>query len=584
MLPSKDIALDILGLPSFATVNEIVLRYKVLSLMWFPENHHNHEFALQEFGNISEAAVKLIFPEKSIGRKLTLLSNMVAIKGIKSRNIAKYKDKDCDYASDESEASICEELNAELEAQEIQADDNAAELIIEEEREKNKAEKRRAKKKKRKERKKLEKLEKETNTENVDSSNSGATKPKKVQDVKISESEEDLDTSSAFVSVIARKQKKGADIEAKKEEPPIRRPSIPKEDPESIIMRSRELALRGNELANMCYYSEAAEFFTESIKLDPSDHRFYGNRSYCYDRMGLYEKALKDAEKSIALSPVWPKGYFRKGRALLGLKKFAVAEQCFVEVMKLDNDCEEAISELRKAKILQIMEKGYSKEHAEAAISSHGTVTEALSGLIATGVARVPVSDITDIFLSDDEADHTWKAVQRPKPVQPAYDIKMDPNNPEGHNSLWIGNVQADVTEKKLSQLFGKYGELLSVKVMPEKFCAFVNYKQKTSPGKAMKAYQGYELSGFKLVIRFPNLPGESVVKKKPVVAAAAAATATATVTASASASNTDKRTGPVNGNECYFWRTTGCTHGDQCRYKHIRQHKGIDKKNWQGL
>ncbi|GIY13923.1 TPR_REGION domain-containing protein [Caerostris extrusa] len=72
MLPSKDIALDILGLPSFATVNEIVLRYKVLSLMWFPENHHNHEFALQEFGNISEAAVKLIFPEKSIGRKLTL--------------------------------------------------------------------------------------------------------------------------------------------------------------------------------------------------------------------------------------------------------------------------------------------------------------------------------------------------------------------------------------------------------------------------------------------------------------------------------------------------------------------------------
>ncbi|GIX76540.1 tetratricopeptide repeat protein 31 [Caerostris extrusa] len=367
---------------------------------------------------------------------------------------------------------------------------------------------------KRKERKKLEKLEKETNTENVDSSNSGATKPKsKVQDVKISESEEDLDTSSAFVSVIARKQKKSADIEAKKEEPPVRRPSIPKEDPESIIMRSRELALRGNELANMCHYSEAAEFFTDSIKLDPSDHRFYGNRSYCYDRMGLYESkyaylhlALKDAEKSIALSPVWPKGYFRKGRALLGLKKFAVAEQCFVEVMKLDTECEEAISELRK---------GYSKEHAEAAISSHGTVAEALSGLIATGVARVPVSDITDVFLSDDEADHTWKAVQRPKPVQPAYDIKMDPNNPEGHNSLWIGNVQADVTEKKLSQLFGKYGELLSVKVMAEKFCAFVNFKQKTSPGKAMKAYQGYELSGSKLVIRFPNLPGESVVKKK---------------------------------------------------------------------
>jgi hypothetical protein len=27
-----------------------------------------------------------------------------------------------------------------------------------------------------------------------------------------------------------------------------------------------------------------------------------------------------DAEKAIALEPTWPKGYFRKGRALYGLK------------------------------------------------------------------------------------------------------------------------------------------------------------------------------------------------------------------------------------------------------------------------
>ncbi|GBM97760.1 hypothetical protein AVEN_220218-1 [Araneus ventricosus] len=107
------------------------------------------------------------------------------------------------------------------------------------------------------------------------------------------------------------------------------------------------------------------------------------------------------------------------------------------------------------------------------------------------------------------------------------------------------------------------YGELLSVKIMPEKYCAFVNYKLKSSPGKAMQAYQGYELStGYKLYIRFPNLPGEATVKKKPVGAAP------------------DKKlTGPVNGNECYFWRTTGCAHGPNCRYQHIKEHKGIDKK-----
>ena len=41
------------------------------------------------------------------------------------------------------------------------------------------------------------------------------------------------------------------------------------------------------------------------------------------------------------------------------------------------------------------------------------------------------------------------------------------------------------------------------------------------------------------------------------------------------------KITGPVNGNECYFWRTTGCLYADKCRYEHIKKNKGIDKKPW---
>ena len=35
--------------------------------------------------------------------------------------------------------------------------------------------------------------------------------------------------------------------------------------------------------------------------------------------------------------------------------------------------------------------------------------------------------------------------------------------------------------------------------------------------------------------------------------------------------------TGPVNGDECYFWRTSGCYFGDKCRYKHIPEHKAAD-------
>ncbi|GBM97761.1 hypothetical protein AVEN_220219-1 [Araneus ventricosus] len=280
---SKDIALDILGLPTFATADEIVFRYKVLSLMWYPENHHNREFALQEFSNVSEAAVRLIFPEKDLPRKLTLPEMYGFFQYIFFRN--KDKDKDCcEYVSDDSSVTF---EDAELE-KEIQADDNASELIMEEEREKNKAEKRRAKKKRRKERKKLEKLEKESSTEKNGTSNSKPVK-QKIQDPKSSESEEDFDTSSAFVSVVARKHKKVPDIEIK-ENRKRSNSAIPKEDPQSVVLRSRQLAVRGNEMANLGYYSEAAELFSESIKLDPTDHRFYGNRSYCYDRLTLFEK------------------------------------------------------------------------------------------------------------------------------------------------------------------------------------------------------------------------------------------------------------------------------------------------------
>ncbi len=37
------------------------------------------------------------------------------------------------------------------------------------------------------------------------------------------------------------------------------------------------------------------------------------------------------------------------------------------------------------------------------------------------------------------------------------------------------------------------------------------------------------------------------------------------------------KKPGPVNGTECYYWRTTGCSFGAKCRYDHLPNSKGID-------
>lgn len=48
--------------------------------------------------------------------------------------------------------------------------------------------------------------------------------------------------------------------------------------------------------------------------------RLFGNRSFCYEKMQDYEKALADAELALNMSPGWVKGLYRKGRALAGLK------------------------------------------------------------------------------------------------------------------------------------------------------------------------------------------------------------------------------------------------------------------------
>lgn len=114
------------------------------------------------------------------------------------------------------------------------------------------------------------------------------------------------------------------------------------------------LAEKGIKLVQEGQYSQAVSMFTEAIKCDPKDYRyithdpylliksietfqtrvttlcfyfskltsrrFFGNRSYCYYCLEQYPQALADAERSIQLAPDWPKGHFRKGSALMGMK------------------------------------------------------------------------------------------------------------------------------------------------------------------------------------------------------------------------------------------------------------------------
>ena len=82
--------------------------------------------------------------------------------------------------------------------------------------------------------------------------------------------------------------------------------------------------------------------YTDALALDLEQgnktglHKLYGNRCLAYIKAQRYHEATADAERCIELAPQWPKGYWRLGMALLGLKQTLQAIQAFADCWHLD--------------------------------------------------------------------------------------------------------------------------------------------------------------------------------------------------------------------------------------------------------
>lgn len=78
--------------------------------------------------------------------------------------------------------------------------------------------------------------------------------------------------------------------------------------------------------------------------------------------------------------------------------------------------------------------------------------------------------------------------------------------------SLWIGNVDPNVTEDVLIEMFSAYGPLANVRCLPDKYCAFVNFKTKEDAFKAMQNLQGKNLEGQRILIKYPDNPNTALL------------------------------------------------------------------------
>ncbi|XP_017164673.1 hsp70-Hsp90 organizing protein 1 isoform X1 [Poecilia reticulata] len=367
------------------------------------------------------------------------------------------------------------------------------------------------------------------------------TKANSTEEVLSINEEPEWDVSSAFFANAAshikpkgssRKSKENKENEARKET----------NITDNMTKKSASLTEKGIKLVQEGQYAQAACMFTEAIKCDPKDYRFFGNRSYCYYCLEQYPQALGDAERSIELAPEWAKGYFRKGRALIGMKRYSEAEKAMEQVLKLDKNCEEAVNDLFSCKVLQLMEFGFEEMQSVALLERFSSVQAVLAS--CSDAPRA--------------GGHDASVVQPGSPCP----------------SLWVGNVTTEITEKHLWDLFKTYGDIESIRVLHERFCAFVNFRNADMAARAMEKLNGYYIENTRLVVRYPDRRTQRVL---PIPLRTFFP-----VTQQAGTGAGPRRRGPVNGDECYFWRTTGCHFGDKCHYKHFPDQKGKDRKPWQ--
>ncbi|KAM3831515.1 tetratricopeptide repeat protein 31 isoform 2-T2 [Vipera latastei] len=378
-----------------------------------------------------------------------------------------------------------------------EAERNAELLVAEEERLKKKAEKRRMKKKN----KSSDGQDEGTlaldggppdSERSFSEASPGRSPSMHLMEAEEEEEEEELDFSSTFVSKARRKvdaqsllPRKGRGGRRPKERKADAKPKAEKPELQlTSVEQSLVLADCGNETAKQERYHEAVLLFTEAIKLNPQEYRFFGNRSFCYEKLQSHTEALRDAQHALSLRPGWPKGLFRQGKALLGLKQYADAARMFQQLLQFDGFRGDAAIQLQKCKIQHLLESrlGCSR-HDRDVLPAEAQLP--LSGKQPTG-RRCP--------------DGSAQAIATTRLAPPAAKAPV-----REWFAVWVGNLAPKITQQVLLHYFQPFGPIDSIRCLPHKSCAFINYSRKEAAEAAYAALQGIEVEGRKLLLQLKH-------------------------------------------------------------------------------
>lgn len=101
---------------------------------------------------------------------------------------------------------------------------------------------------------------------------------------------------------------------------------------------------------------DALEEYEQAIKADPSVAIYYSNAATCHSRLGNHEKALESINEAVRLDPTFTKALYRRGVALMELKRFKEASSDFIKV------CQEFPADVEAQKRLSACDKELDKK------------------------------------------------------------------------------------------------------------------------------------------------------------------------------------------------------------------------------
>jgi len=118
----------------------------------------------------------------------------------------------------------------------------------------------------------------------------------------------------------------------------------------------------GNAAFSAKKWKEGIESYTKAMAQDPVDHVFFSNRSACYAESEEFDKALKDADRCVALNPEFVKGYSRQAGALFHVGRYVEMEAAAKKGLEISSE-NAALQELLKQAQAETKESPEAQAH-----------------------------------------------------------------------------------------------------------------------------------------------------------------------------------------------------------------------------